>query len=177
MSSLPPYAADVDDLATQFLHSDLNSTARPATTSVGPVLRGRLRSGSSVSMLPHHNQAHRRAWQRRNGRRRSGGSRATGVQRIGPMRVQQDLQVALRDRYRRCLTQDFRNLAHETRMVSNWMRNQPALAAITSRPTPPSAPCPPLSRGPARLACPGRRSAPSSVCHVRAQQRFWRIPS
>jgi hypothetical protein len=46
------------------------------------------------------------------------------------MRVQQDLQVALRVRYRRCLTQDFRNLAHETRMVRNWMRNQPALAAI-----------------------------------------------
>jgi hypothetical protein len=46
------------------------------------------------------------------------------------MRVQQDLQVALRERYRRCLTQDFRNLAHETRMVRNWMRNQPALAAI-----------------------------------------------
>jgi hypothetical protein len=46
------------------------------------------------------------------------------------MRVQQDLQVALRERYRRCLTQDFRNLAHETRMVRNWMRNQPALSAI-----------------------------------------------
>lgn len=46
------------------------------------------------------------------------------------MRVQQDLQVALRERYRRCLTQDFRNLAHETRLVRNWMRSQPALAAI-----------------------------------------------
>lgn len=46
------------------------------------------------------------------------------------MRVQQDLQVALRERYRRCLTQDFRSLAHETRMVRNWILAQPALVAI-----------------------------------------------
>lgn len=46
------------------------------------------------------------------------------------MRIQQDLQVALRERYRRCLTQDFDSLAHETRLVRNWILSQPSLAAL-----------------------------------------------
>jgi hypothetical protein len=42
------------------------------------------------------------------------------------MRMQQDLQVALRERFRRCITQDFRGLAHETRMFRNWNLGQSA---------------------------------------------------
>lgn len=46
------------------------------------------------------------------------------------MRTQQDMQVALRERYRRCLVQEFDGLAHETQMTRNWIRAQPQLAAI-----------------------------------------------
>lgn len=46
------------------------------------------------------------------------------------MRLQQDLQVALRDRYRRCLIQSFETLAHETRMTRDWIIKQPALKAL-----------------------------------------------
>lgn len=46
------------------------------------------------------------------------------------MRMQQDLQVALRERYRRCLIQGFRTLAHETAMTRDWILRQPALVAL-----------------------------------------------
>jgi hypothetical protein len=46
------------------------------------------------------------------------------------MRTQQDLQVAVRERYRRCLTQGFRDLPHETRLVRNWILAQSSLRAI-----------------------------------------------
>ena len=46
------------------------------------------------------------------------------------MRAQQDLQVALRERYRRCLTQSFQTLGHETELTRNWVRTQPALMGL-----------------------------------------------
>lgn len=46
------------------------------------------------------------------------------------MRTLQDLQVALRERYRRCLVQGFETLAHETTLTRDWIRKQPALVAL-----------------------------------------------
>lgn len=46
------------------------------------------------------------------------------------MRLQQDLQVALRERYRRCLIQGYETLPHETALTRDWIHKQPALAAL-----------------------------------------------
>ncbi|MGH3494610.1 MAG: hypothetical protein ACRDRL_06435 [Sciscionella sp.] len=46
------------------------------------------------------------------------------------MRYQQDLQVRLRDRYRRLMTVDYGDLAHEIALVFGWIDGQPALRAI-----------------------------------------------
>lgn len=46
------------------------------------------------------------------------------------MRYQQDLQVALRDRYRRLMVAGFADIGHEIRLVTNWISTQPALRAI-----------------------------------------------
>lgn len=46
------------------------------------------------------------------------------------MRVQQDLQVGLRERFRRCLTADFRTLGHETQLTRRWIAAQPQLVAL-----------------------------------------------
>ncbi|MEU4777482.1 hypothetical protein [Micromonospora sp. NPDC023633] len=45
------------------------------------------------------------------------------------MRHQQDLQVALRERLRRILTQDYSVAGHEVRLVVDWVKKQPALRA------------------------------------------------
>lgn len=46
------------------------------------------------------------------------------------VRYQQDLQVALRDRYRRLMVVGFADISHEIRVVTNWITSQPALRAI-----------------------------------------------
>jgi len=46
------------------------------------------------------------------------------------VRYQQDLQVALRDRYRRLMVASFEDISHEIRLVINWITTQPALRAI-----------------------------------------------
>ncbi len=46
------------------------------------------------------------------------------------MRYQQDLQVSLRDRLRRLLVADSEDAGHETRLVADWIGQQPALRAI-----------------------------------------------
>lgn len=46
------------------------------------------------------------------------------------MRPDQDLQLALRERYRRCLVQGCETLAHETSLTRDWIRSQPALMSI-----------------------------------------------
>lgn len=46
------------------------------------------------------------------------------------MRTEQDLQVALRERYRRCLTQGFETLSHETALLRAWLAKQPQLVAL-----------------------------------------------
>lgn len=45
------------------------------------------------------------------------------------MRHQQDLQVALRERLRRILTQHYGLAGHEVRLVVDWVKKQPALRA------------------------------------------------
>ncbi|MGW4294005.1 hypothetical protein ACWEH1_13245 [Micromonospora chersina] len=45
------------------------------------------------------------------------------------MRHQQDLQVALRERLRRLLTQEYSLAGHEVRLVVDWVKKQPALRA------------------------------------------------
>jgi hypothetical protein len=46
------------------------------------------------------------------------------------MRALQDLQVALRERYRRCLTQRYEVLSQETAVTRDWICKQPALIAL-----------------------------------------------
>lgn len=48
------------------------------------------------------------------------------------MRYQQDLQVALRDRFRRLMTTGYGTYAHELSLVCDWIRGQPALRSIIS---------------------------------------------
>jgi hypothetical protein len=46
------------------------------------------------------------------------------------MRAQQDLQVSLRERYRRLLVAGYRSFPNEAAMTRNWIQAQPPLAAI-----------------------------------------------
>lgn len=46
------------------------------------------------------------------------------------MRYQEDLQVKLRERLRRLLTQDFTQAGHEVRLTVDWINRQPALRAV-----------------------------------------------
>jgi len=48
------------------------------------------------------------------------------------VRYQQDLQVGLRDRYRRCVTAGFQTLIYEVRHLRQWIESSPALAGILS---------------------------------------------
>lgn len=46
------------------------------------------------------------------------------------MRTEQDLQVALRERYRRCLVQGFETLSHETALFREWLSKQAKLISL-----------------------------------------------
>ncbi|MEV7010230.1 hypothetical protein [Streptosporangium sp. NPDC051022] len=46
------------------------------------------------------------------------------------MRYQQDLQVALRDRLRRVMTEHFMTAGHQVRLIVDWIATQPPLVAI-----------------------------------------------
>jgi hypothetical protein len=46
------------------------------------------------------------------------------------VRYQQDIQVKLRDRYRRLMTVEYGDLVHEIKLVADWIDAQPALRAI-----------------------------------------------
>lgn len=46
------------------------------------------------------------------------------------MRYQQDLQVALRERFRRLMTTGYATYAHELGLVCDWMRCQPAVRGV-----------------------------------------------
>jgi len=46
------------------------------------------------------------------------------------MRYQQDLQVALRDRFRRLMTTGYTTYGHEVGLICRWINEQPALRAI-----------------------------------------------
>lgn len=46
------------------------------------------------------------------------------------MRYQQDLQVALRDRYRRLVVAEYSTIGHEIQLVAGWIDSQPALRGI-----------------------------------------------
>ncbi len=46
------------------------------------------------------------------------------------MRYQQDLQAALRTRYKRLKAANAWDVSHEIRLVTNWISQQPALHAV-----------------------------------------------
>jgi hypothetical protein len=46
------------------------------------------------------------------------------------VRYQEDLQVKLRERLRRLVTQDYTQVSHEVRLIVDWINRQPALRAV-----------------------------------------------